>query len=451
MSGDRRNKQVSHVVKRSGKIVPFDEQKIADGIYRAAASVGGHRKDLSIKLAKEVTKIIYENFKAPDMPLVNEIQDNVEKVLIENGHSRTAKAYIIYREYRRREKLKKGRLTEDPRIPYRTMYEALLWNIEHDCETITKLNKIISDGKLPELVHAYEQNYNRHIQNIAREIAEDQDDIKLIIVAGPSSSGKTTTTAKLSHQLNEAGLETVALNLDHYFFDLEDHPKDEFGDYDFETPEALDIQLINRHLEQLIDGKTIKMPYYDFGKGKRFLDVQEKAILSNQVLVIDTLHGLYEPMTQSVANDSKVKVYIETIAQLKDNNNRFVRWTDIRLLRRMVRDSASRGYDMRQTIGHWHYVRRSELKHIIPFQGDTDYIVNGSIPFELPYLKKFTFENLPDYIKEWQDDSKRRDAFIRAERIYNMLSQVVDFYDESIIPWDSLLREFIGGSVLKLH
>lgn len=451
MSANRRNNQITHVVKRNGKIVPFDEDKIAEGIYRAAASVGGHKKDLSIKLAKEVTKIIHDNFKAPDMPLVNEIQDNVEKVLIENGHSRTAKSYIIYREYRRREKLKKGRLTEDPRIPYRTMYESLLWNIEHGCETIEKLNKTITDGKLPELVHSYEQNYSRHIQNIAREISEDQESTKLIIVAGPSSSGKTTTTAKLSHQLQEAGLDTVALNLDHYFFDLEDHPKDEFGDYDFETPEALDIQLINQHLEQLIAGKTVKMPYYDFKTGKRQLDVQEKAILPNQVLVIDTLHGLYQPMTESVSNDSKVKVYIETIAQLKDNNNRFIRWTDVRLLRRMVRDSASRGYDMRQTIGHWHYVRRSELKHIIPFQGDTDYIVNGSIPFELPYMKKFTFEHLPEYIEEWQNDSKRRDAFIRAERIYNMLSQVVDFYDESIIPWDSLLREFIGGSVLKLH
>jgi uridine kinase len=156
-------------------------------------------------------------------------------------------------------------------------------------------------------------------------------------------------------------------------------------------------------------------------------------------------------MTQSVPDENKVKVYIETISQLKDNDNRFVRWADIRLLRRMVRDSATRGYDMRQTIGHWHYVRRSELKHIIPFQGDTDFIVNGSIPFELPYLKKFTFDNLPDYIKEWQDDPKRRDAFIRAERIHKLLSQVDDFYDEKIIPWDSLLREFIGGSVLKLH
>jgi uridine kinase len=331
------------------------------------------------------------------------------------------------------------------------MYEALLWNLEHECETITKLNKLINDGKIPDLVRSYEQNYNRHIQNIAKEIAEDKEEVKLIIVAGPSSSGKTTTTAKLSHQLNEAGMDTVALNLDHYFFDLEDHPKDEFGDYDFETPEALDIQLINQHLADLINGKTIKMPYYDFETGKRHLAVQEKAILPNQVIIIDTLHGLYQQMTESVHDDNKVKVYIETISQMKDNNNRFVRWTDIRLLRRMVRDSASRGYDMRQTIGHWHYVRRSELKHIIPFQGDTDFIVNGAIPFELPYLKKFTFKELPNFIKEWQDNPKRRDAFIRAERIHKLLSQVDDFYDEKIIPWDSLLREFIGGSVLKLH
>ena len=447
----KKNNPITHVVKRDGRIVPYNEEKVAEGIYRAAASVGGHQKELSARLALEVTVIINENFKVPDMPLVNEIQDNVEKVLIDNGHSKTAKAYIIYREYRRREKLKKGRLTEDIRIPYRTMYESLLWNLEHQCETIEKLNKIIRDGNIPGLVKSFEQNYNLHIKNIAKEISLERDQVKLIIVAGPSSSGKTTTTAKLSHQLNEAGLDTVALNLDHYFFDLEYHPKDEYGDYDFETPEALDITLINQHLEDLINGKTIKMPYYDFAIGKRQINVQEKAILPNQVIIIDTLHGLYEPMTQSVPSENKVKVYIETISQLKDKDDRFIRWTDIRLLRRMVRDSASRGYDMRQTIGHWHYVRRSELKHIIPFQGDTDFVVNGAIPFELPYLKKFTYAKLPDYIKEWQDDPKRRDAFIRAERIHKLLSQVDDFYDEKIIPWDSLLREFIGGSVLKLH
>ena len=451
MTNKKLNKSITHVVKRDGRIVPFDEGKIAEGIYRAAASIGGHQKELSGKLAIEVTLIINENFKTPDMPLVNEIQDNVEKVLIDNGHGKTAKAYIIYREYRRREKLKKGRLTEDPRIPYRTMYESLLWNLEHQCETIEKLNKIIKDGNIPDLVKAFEQNYNRHLQNIAKEISLEKDKVKLIIVAGPSSSGKTTTTAKLAHHLNESGMDTVAMNLDHYFFDLEYHPKDEYGDYDFEAPEALDITLINQHLAELIAGKTIKMPYYDFEKGKRHLNAQEKAILPNQVMIIDTLHGLYEPMTQSVPDENKVKVYIETISQLKDKDNRFIRWADIRLLRRMVRDSATRGYDMRQTIGHWHYVRRSELKHIIPFQGDTDFIVNGSIPFELPYLKKFTYGNLPDYIKEWQDDPKRRDAFIRAERIHNLLSQVDDFYDEKIIPWDSLMREFIGGSVLKLH
>ncbi len=160
------NKPITHVVKRDGRIVPFDEEKIAEGIYRAAASIGGHKKELSAKLAKEVTLIVNENFNAPDMPLVNEIQDSVEKILIDNGHGKTAKAYIIYREYRRREKLKKGRLTEDPRIPYRTMYESLLWNLEHQCETIEKLNKIIRDGKIPELVKSFEQNYNRHIHHL---------------------------------------------------------------------------------------------------------------------------------------------------------------------------------------------------------------------------------------------------------------------------------------------
>jgi uridine kinase len=447
-----KRKNITHIVKRDGRIVPFDRKKIINSIYRSAAAVGGHEIDLSRKLADEAVDIINDCYQAPDMPIVNEIQDIVEKVLIENGHAKTAKALILYREYRRRERLEKEQRGQgDTRLPYRIMYESLAWNIEQNCETIEKLNNIIRSGELNQLVRASENTFNQSIRQVAEEIAKEKEGIKLIIVAGPSSSGKTTTTAKLAKWLNLLGMETVPLNLDHYFFDLKVHPKDEHGDYDFETPEALDITLIDAHLHRLIKGDTIKMPHYDFSSGIRTDDVTPVSISPNQVLLIDTLHGLFEPLTQSIADNEKIKVYIETISQIKDKSGRFIRWTDIRLLRRMVRDNASRGYEPDQTIGHWHYVRKSEMKHIIPFNRTADFKLNGALPYELPYLKKYTYSYFPQFIEKWRNDSSRRDAYIRADRIFEFLSQVEDFDDEKFIPEDSLLREFIGGSTLKLH
>ncbi len=444
--------KITHIVKRDGRVVPFDKQKITNAIYKAAASVGGHNRALSEKLADEVVRVLNQCFVPPDMPTVEEIQDIVEKVLIENGHAKTAKAYILYREYRRRERerraAKRGR--ESP-LPYRIMYETLLWNIDHGCETVEKLNRRVRDGSFPELIKEADKAYNDSVARAAEAIASDKENVRLIIVAGPSSSGKTTTTAKLAQKLKELGIETVPINLDHYFFDLELHPKDEHGDYDFETPEALDIPLINEHLKALIEGKTVKMPRYDFKTGRRYDNVTEISIRQDQVILIDTLHGLYENLTRSVDENLKFKIYIETIAQLRDNEGKFVRWTDIRLLRRMVRDHAQRGYNPIQTIGHWHYVRRSELKHIIPFIRDADYILNGSLPYELPFLKKYSYGFFPKVLSEWKDDPKRRDAYIRADRVYKLLGEIQQYDDDSVVPPDSLLREFIGGSIYKLH
>jgi uridine kinase len=443
--------KITHIVKRDGRVAEFDREKIVTAIYKSAAAVGGHDRALSEKLADEIVEILSHAYPPPDMPTVEDIQDVAEKVLIENGHARTAKSYILYREYRRRERERKtGSRGKKGSLPYRLMYENLLWNLDHGCDTITKLNERIEDGSLADLVTDADATYRESVSRAAEAIARDGE-TKLIIVAGPSSSGKTTTTAKLSQRLKELGIETVLLNLDHYFFDLELHPKDEYGDYDFETPEALDIGLINEHIEKLVDGQTVKMPQYDFKIGKRLKETADISIKPNQVILIDTLHGLYKPLTESVDDHLKFKVYIETICIMRDEEGKFLRWTDIRLLRRMVRDHAQRGYDPKQTIGHWHYVRRSELKHIIPFLRDADYVLNGALPYELPYHKKYSYDFLPGFVEEWKGDPKRRDALIRTERIYDLLSKVSKYEDESIIPDDSLLREFIGGSKYKLH
>jgi uridine kinase len=444
--------KIMHVMKRDGSVIDFDREKIVRAIYKAAASVGGHNRPLSEKLADEAIEMLNANFPPDDTPTVEEIQDIVEKVLIENGHARTAKAYIVYREARRQERERKvERRGKESPLPYRVMYETLLWNIDHCCDTVAKLNELIRSGAFPDLIAHADRAYDEDISGAAEAIAAEEGKIRLIIVAGPSSSGKTTTTAKLCAKLRELGVDTVLLNLDHYFFNLELHPRDEHGDYDFETPEALDIPLINDHLKALIDGETISMPRYDFRTGKRMEAVKEVRIEPDQVVLIDTLHGLYRPLTKSVPDELKFRVYIETISQIRDGDGKFLRWTDLRLLRRMVRDHATRGYDPGQTIGHWHYVRRAELKHIIPFIRDADYIVNGALPYEFPFHKKYSIAHFPAFLEKWKDVPSRNDANIRAERIYRFLSQVSDFEDESVVPQTSLLREFIGGSIYKLH
>lgn len=446
------DKKIEKVMKRDGSVVDFDQEKVTIAIYKAAASVGGHNRELSEKLSDEVVEVLNQCFEPPDVPTVEELQDVVEKVLIENGHAKTAKAYILYRDYRRRERERKGAKRGRQRpLPYQLMYEQFLWNIDHGCETVKKLNERVNDGSFPDLIRDSDATYNDSISMAAEAIVRFKDTIRIIIVAGPSSSGKTTTTAKLAARLRELGVDTEPLNLDHYFFNLELHPRDEHGDYDFETPEALDLPLINDHLAALVEGKTVDMPQYDFKTGERSETTRPMRIDPGKVILIDTLHGLHPPLTASVDDDLKFKVYIETISMLRDSEGSFVRWTDVRLLRRMVRDHSQRAYDPMQTIGHWHYVRRSELKHIIPFIRDADYVLNGALPYELPVLKKYEFDYFPRVIDEWKDAPKRRDAYIRAERIYRFLSEVDRFDDESVIPNDSLLREFIGGSVYKLH
>jgi len=293
--------------------------------------------------------------------------------------------------------------------------------------------------------------YEEDVAAAAELIKERRDEIKLVIIAGPSSSGKTTTTAKLSEHLQEVGLSLVALNVDHYFFDLELHPKDEHGDYDFETPQALDLKLINEHLLHLIEGEEVLIPYYDFKTGKRRDNVTPMQIGPKDIILIDSLHGLYKDMTCGVPDGRKFKLYIETLLQMKGPGEKFVRWTDLRLMRRMMRDSRERAYDPQRTLEHWHYVRSSELRHIIPYVNTADYIINGALAYELPIMRPLMIDHFAQWVDLYRDDPLRMDAFLRAERVYKLLQAVTPVEDDSPIPSSALLREFIGGSAYDLH
>jgi uridine kinase len=438
------------IVKRNGRAVPFDQEKITVAIYKAMAAGGAHDRQLAEGLSDQVVAALDSAYTDEQLPTVEDIQDFVERVLIRGSHAETAKRYILYRNERAQMRTRRQR-EQIELIPYKAMWQALDWAVEHGCHTVADLNRIIREDRLPQLIGAADDLYERTIEQVAAAVLERRDELRFIIVAGPSSSGKTTTTNKLAAHLEAAGLPVVPLALDNYFFDLRLHPRDELGDYDFETPEALDLELINHHLAEIDAGRPIDMPVYDFKTGNRLEKTTRFAARPGSVVLLDTLHGLYDGLTASVPDEHKCRLYIETISQLKTNEGRYMRWADIRLLRRMVRDAKFRGYEPERTIQHWHYVRRSELKHIIPHQSRADFHVNGALAYELPFLKLHLFHYFPEFIRRWRNDDQRLDGYIRARRIHDLLASIEDVADDDDVPPKSLLREFIGGSAYDLH
>lgn len=441
--------KIRSVIKRDGTTVPFNQLRITNAIYRAAVSVGGRDKATSQKLSDEVVSMLEQKFSADESPHVEEVQDLVEKVLIENGHSRVAKAYILYRDERNRARLQHRSTAEGQKefIPWAKLWSVLNWAVDHGVHTVDGLNSRIRAGELVDLIMESESAYAQDISAVENAFLERKDAIKLVIFAGPSSSGKTTTTRKVALRLAEKGISLVELNLDNYYFDLELHPKDEFGDYDFETPQALDIELINHHIRELLEGKEIQMPNYDFKTGKRTGKTTPTRLGKDDVILIDSLYGLYPPLTEGVKSET-YKVYIEPLLQLKNNAGEYVRWTDIRLMRRMLRDATHRASDYEQTLTHWHYVRSGELRNIMPFIVTADAIVNSSMPYEPALYKPKLFDHFSKWAQEYKDDVLRQDAFTRANRVHTLLQAIEPANDDSLVPQNSVLREFIGGLVL---
>jgi len=442
--------KIKYVIKRNGATVPFSKSRITNAIYRAAVSVGGRDRQTAEQLSDQVVEILESRYKPKQYPTVEEIQDVVEKVLIENGHARVSKAYILYREERtRRRNKEKSRVSQRSEyIPWAKIWEVLNWSVDHNLNTVEKLNGRIENGEFAQVVAESEAAYEEDIRTVTEMIEDRRNQVRLVTVAGPSSSGKTTTTSKIARELGRQGLRFVELNLDNYYFDLELHPIDEFGDYDFETPQALDIDLINQHLHRLLSGEEVLLPYYDFKTGKQHPDQTPMKLKEGEIILIDSLYGLYPPLTDGIA-DNKVNLYIEPLLQVKDADGKYVRWTDMRLMRRMLRDSVHRAYDYEMTLTHWHYVRAGELRGIIPYISSADYIINSGMPYELPIYKHKLFDGFSKWVEKYQDDPLHQDAFERAARIHKLFSTITLVEDDSIVRKDSVIREFIGGLVLE--
>jgi uridine kinase len=443
--------KIEYVIKRTGAVVPFTPERITNAIYRAAVAVGGRDRETAEKLSQQVVEILEAQDFPDQYPTIEEIQDVVEKVLIENGHAKVAKAYILYRDERSRLRQERARTASRPseNIPWAKIWHILDWSCVHDVNTVAGLNARIERGEFAQIVKESEAAYQEDVDNVVEMIASRRHEVRMVLITGPSSSGKTTTTIKIGKRLKRMKMRLVTLNVDNYFFDLEMHPKDEFGDYDFETPQALDLPLINQHLKQLVQGEEVLIPAYDFKTGTRTLDVTPLRLKTNDILLIDSLHGMYPGMTGDIPNEQKFKLYIEPLLQMKGTDGKYVRWADLRLIRRMLRDASHRAYDPRQTLEHWHYVRSSEMRNILPYHSQADYIINSGMPYELPIYRARLLDQFAAWVKEFKDNPLRVDAFGRADRVYRLLSTVMPVTDESAIPGDSVIREFIGGSIYE--
>jgi uridine kinase len=438
------------IVKRNGNLVAYDRERITTAIFKATTSIKTPDRTLAETLAAQVEAVLVSAYPGDMLPSVEDIQDLVEKVLVENGHQKLAGNYIAYRRERamlRATRAYSFEVTDN--IPYKKIYEILLWNMGHKCESVEALNEVIDSGGLPGLIRSAEARYAAEIRLAAEAMLVRAGDLRLVIIAGPSSSGKTSTTIKIGEALKTVGLRLKALNIDNYFFDLVKHPRDEFGDYDYESPQSLDLELINAHLGDLLAGRSVKIPFYNFKTGVRTLAVQEVQLGENEILLLDSLHGLYHDMTQAVPACHKYRLYVETLGQLRSADGTFMRWADNRLLRRMIRDKDHRNLSPMGTLTHWHYVRRSELKHIIPFIGNADFVLNTALPYELPVLKAKLWSTLPAAMDLFRNDPHRQDAYVRAKRVHDLLAPLRVVEDDSVVPSTSLLREFIGGSAYQ--
>lgn len=304
--------------------------------------------------------------------------------------------------------------------------------------TVYRLNKKLREGKEKELILLSEAIHEKKIAEIAQKIKERQD-VRMVLIAGPSSSGKTTFANKLGMALRVQGIKPVTLSTDNYFVERKDNPKDSEGNYDFECIEAIDTKLFNQQLIDLLAGKEVNLPTFDFIEGsKRYLGNKMK-LEEDEILVIEGIHCLNDKLTSLIPKENKFKIYISDLTVLNIDYYNRISTTDTRLIRRMVRDYNFRGYSALHTLKMWKSVNRGEQKNIFPYQEEADCMFNSSIVYELSVLKKYA---LP-LLEEITDDNPE---YSEARRLISML-QYFDTVEPDWIPNNSLLREFIGGSI----
>ncbi len=323
---------------------------------------------------------------------------------------------------------------------FQTYHEQKKWGKILEVNNVGRLNDKIHHGEISELIKVAEALHEKKLAAIADEITKRKDDIRLVLIAGPSSSGKTTFSKRLTIHLKATGLRPVALSLDNYFVDREHTPRDEEGNYDFEHLEALDLELFNEHLTRLLEGKEVGIPKFSFSKGRREEETTPLRIDDDQILIIEGIHGLNPRLTYSVPAHNKFKIFVSCLTQLSIDDYNRIPTTDTRCLRRMVRDEKFRGYGAAETLSRWPSVRRGEERWIFPFQEEADVMFNSALTYELCVLKRRAVPLLKRIPRE-------HEMYNEARRLLRFLAyfQDIEKYEPEIPP-TSILREFIGGS-----
>ena len=324
---------------------------------------------------------------------------------------------------------------------FQVLKESTKWGDIQNIETVGALNDKITNGDIQDMILVQEAMQEKKIAEIAEMIA-NKSDIKFVLIAGPSSSGKTTFSHRLSIQLRANGLVPHPIAVDNYFVEREKTPKDKDGNYNFECLEAIDAELFNQDMLDLLSGKEVALPTFNFKTGKREYSGETKKLGEQDVLVMEGIHCLNDAMTYKLSKENKFKIYISALTQLNIDEHNRIPTTDGRLIRRMVRDARTRGASAKQTIAMWPSVRKGEEENIFPYQEDADVMFNSALIYELAVLKLYAEPILFGIEKDCEE-------YVEAKRLLKFLDYFIGVGSENI-PANSLLREFVGGGCFNV-
>ncbi len=327
------------------------------------------------------------------------------------------------------------------KLTFDTYKEFQSWGRTIGISTASDLNAICTEGKYVDMLRLFETHYEDQLSILAENIYKKKDKVKIILLAGPSSSGKTTTAKKLSLYLKVKGLTAHIVSLDDYFVDRKDAPRDEHGKLDFSSIESIDIPLFNSHLTKLLKGQKVQMPTFDFITGKKVFEDKYLKLEENDIIIIEGIHTLNEELTKNIKRENKFKIFISPLIQLKLDNHNRVHTTDVRKIRRIVRDNLFRGTNAETTLNMWPNVDKEARLSIYPYQDDADAMVNSSLGYELSVLRIYA-EPLLYGIEVTSKE------YPEAMRLINLLRNFLPITSE-VVPKDSILREFIGGSIFE--
>lgn len=428
------DEKVKEIIKRDASITKVAMTKEEAEVFFAKENTLKGRLQLDVKNKKEIMLYYcedYYNYFYGVMPISTGVTD-IYEILEYDG--RFLVRYPSKKAPDRLPEFKENKKLLATLDDYEEVHKTL------NVHTLYKLNKIIKENKIKDYILLDEALHEKKMAQIADDIVK-REKVKVVLIAGPSSSGKTTFAKRLGLQLRLNGVKPVTISVDNYFVERTLNPKDEFGNYDFECLEAIDIDLFNDHILRLLNGEEIEVPTFDFEHGTKVYKGNTMKLNDDQILVIEGIHCLNDKLTPLIPKDQKYKVYISALTVLNIDYYNRISTTDTRLIRRIVRDNQFRSYSALHTLKMWDSVNRGEEKNIFPYQEEADSMFNSSLIYELAVLKDYAMPLL-------EKIDKSHPEFSEAKRLYRMLG-----YFESIpgeyVPQNSLLREFIGGSIFE--